>query len=98
MTERKITANSGSVQLSWGPPGENGSKESVTGPRFATASSTTMIAIGKRRRALRNCRMERCPRLLRARFRRRLVEADAHLLAGLEHRDHLLGYGYGLAG
>ena len=61
MTERKITANSGSVQLNCGPPGENGSKESVTGPRFATASSTTTIAIGKRRRALRNCRMEALP-------------------------------------
>src|SRR6476620_7068363 len=52
--------------------------------------------IGNRTRPFRNCRM--LARLFGGRFRRRLVEPDAHLLTGLEHRDHFFRYRHGLAG
>src|SRR4029079_2768826 len=88
MTAANITRKSGAEKASAEFSPENGSKETMTDERFATANRTRLAPSGTRMTQNRSLRM-RDP--VTAGSAARNVQAVAHFLAGLEIRHDLFG-------
>src|SRR6185312_2685569 len=90
----KITMKSGSDSAAAGACDENGSKETTTVVRFATANRMIKVASGTRTIQNRSLRMAQDSEFARRRgpSAALAIESVAHFFAGLEIGHDLLGY------